>query len=138
MTTIIVSRHPGAIEWLRSIGCHDAVATTISDDDALDNTHIIGNVPLSIAVRATMVTAIEFTGAAPRGAEYSADDMRAAGAYLRTYRVRRASSVPEEDEDGQLLAVWIDGRRISALPGEDVMDVRHRVDGCPRIDDDEA
>lgn len=50
---------------------------------------VVGNVPLHLAAVATAVIAIEFDGPAPRGAEYTADDMERAGARLAYYRVER-------------------------------------------------
>lgn len=48
---------------------------------------VIGNLPLHLAALCTSVAAIEFTGTPPRGSEYTAADMTAAGAVLRAYRV---------------------------------------------------
>ena len=50
---------------------------------------VIGNLPLHLAVYAASVTAIEFSGAPPRGAEYTAEEMVIAGACLSRYRVQR-------------------------------------------------
>jgi len=48
---------------------------------------VLGNLPLHLAQYAAEVWAIEFSGAAPRGAEYTAADMEAAGARLAWYVV---------------------------------------------------
>lgn len=47
-----------------------------------------GNLPFHLACHASVVYAVEFTGNAPRGAEYTLDDMVNAGATLRAYTVR--------------------------------------------------
>lgn len=49
---------------------------------------VVGNVPLALASLAHEVWAVEFSGKAPRGAEYTADDMEAAGARLVRYTVQ--------------------------------------------------
>ena len=48
---------------------------------------VFGNLPLHLAALAAQVVAVEFAGAAPRGAEYGIEEMRAAGARLAYYGV---------------------------------------------------
>ncbi len=48
---------------------------------------VYGNIPLHLAAVAESVTAIEFSGAPPRGAEYTLAEMDAAGARLVSYGV---------------------------------------------------
>lgn len=52
--------------------------------------HVYGNVPLCLACEASIVYAIEFDGTPPRGTEYGIEEMRAAGAKLTAYTVRKA------------------------------------------------
>jgi len=89
LDTIIVSRHPAAIEWLRATHPEFAEAPVLASATADDvrGKHVVGNLPLSLAAEAAMVSAFEFTGPQPRGAEYTVADMVAAGARLRTYAV---------------------------------------------------
>jgi len=123
MDTIIVSRHPAAIEFIaRQLGGQTAthqgkqcieIDVTHPDDigtpehyacqlipivaqaTAADvrGKHIYGNLPLHLAALAAKVTVVEFDGAPPRGQEYSLEDMQAAGAVLRTYVVHGRSTL---------------------------------------------
>lgn len=118
--SLVVTRHPGAVEWLRrqlppSVTGGDWIYSPPSDpgigrmawfeahglagdcqvipvmaDVTPDDVHarvVWGNLPLHLAKEAKEVVAIEFAGAPPRGAEYSANDMEKAGARLARYRV---------------------------------------------------
>lgn len=89
---LIVSRHPAAIEFIRA-ECPDfadaPVLASATTEDVKDKI-VAGNLPLSLASAASAVIAVEFSGAPPRGQEYSAEDMRAAGARLALYVVRNA------------------------------------------------
>lgn len=89
---VIVSRHPGAVQWLRedhaSLLREDyKVIPQVDDPSLLGAAKCIGNLPMHLAARCLEYYAIEFRGAPPRGTECSAEDMRAAGACLRKYRV---------------------------------------------------
>lgn len=101
MKHVIVTRHPGAVAWLRAQVPALADAPVLADASRADvaNRHVYGVVPLSLADAAWRVTAIVFDGAPPRGAEYTADDMRAAGARLVTYTVVESGSIPVGDLD---------------------------------------
>jgi hypothetical protein len=88
---VIVSRHEAAIEFAReALGLPDDVRVIRGNATKADvaGKTVIGNVPLALAASASQVLAIEFSGAPPRGAEYSVDDMRAAGARIVGYVVR--------------------------------------------------
>lgn len=89
LKTIIVSRHPAAVAWLRAAHPEFAGAPVVDSISAIDvvGADIVGNIPLQMAVIANSVYAIEFDRP-PRGAEYSVDDMVRAGARLVRYRVR--------------------------------------------------
>ena len=98
---IVVTRHAGAIEWLAAHlgGTYDAAASEIVTAagrvpvrpavgvEDVRGRVVLGNLPLHLAQYAAEVWAIEFSGAAPRGAEYTAADMEAAGARLAWYVV---------------------------------------------------
>ena len=93
MSVIIVSRHPGAVAWLQATRPDLAgrVIASATPDDVRGNT-VVGNIPLHLAALTHQVIAIEFSGTPPRGVEYTAEEMRAAGAYLTAYTVQRAPS----------------------------------------------
>jgi putative CRISPR-associated protein (TIGR02620 family) len=110
METIIVTRHAGALEWLRRH--HPALAeapvlASATPDDVRGRV-VIGNVPLHLAAEAAEVLAIEFSGTPPRGADYSADDMEAAGARLRRYRVTALGEPEEREERSARVIEWAD------------------------------
>lgn len=95
MTTIpdlIVTRHAGAVAWVcQQLGTgvyavDIPIMAEVTADDVRGK-HVVGNLPLYLATLCASVTAIEFAGAPPRGQEYTAADMDAAGARLARYRV---------------------------------------------------
>lgn len=87
---VIVSRHPAAVEFIRSEMPAAAGAPVLASatPDDVRNRVVVGNLPLHLACLAREVWAVEFAGSAPRGAEYGIDEMRAAGARLQKYVVR--------------------------------------------------
>lgn len=90
---IIISRHPAAIEFIRRNDARFMDAPVITGNATPDDVRgkiVAGNIPLSLAAIAEEVVAVEFSGAPPRGMEYSAADMAAAGARLERYTVRWA------------------------------------------------
>jgi len=93
MKYVIISRHPAAIEFIRATDARFAEAPVITGNATPDDVrgHIVaGNIPLNLAALAEEVVAVEFSGAPPRGAEYGATEMAAAGARLAKYIVRGA------------------------------------------------
>jgi hypothetical protein len=90
---VIVSRHQAAIDFIRANDARFLAAPVITGNATPDDVrgkHVAGNLPLSLASICDEVVAVEFTGAPPRGAEYSAADMVAAGARLESYVVKRS------------------------------------------------
>ena len=90
---IIISRHPAAIEFIRANDARFLAAPVITGNATPDDVRgkvVAGNIPLSLASMAEEVVAVEFSGAPPRGAEYTAADMEAAGARLEAYVVKRS------------------------------------------------
>lgn len=94
MTTIFVSRHPGAVEWARRQGLAVDVwaahldATTVGADDT-----VIGSLPLNLAaeVNARGARFLHLTLDIPaewRGRELSANELDAAGARLEKFFVK--------------------------------------------------
>ena len=89
MKSIIVSRHPAAIEFIRAAGPEfmDAPVLASASPDDVRGRIVGGNLPLHLAALAAEVVAIEFDGPAPRGAEYGLAEMVAAGVRLARYKV---------------------------------------------------
>lgn len=99
---IIVSRHPAAVEWLSNLlggelspqhdhlvmpnGATVPIRASATAADVRGKT-AVGNLPLFLAAEAASMYTIEFAGAPPRGREYGAADMAAAGAKLEHYVV---------------------------------------------------
>lgn len=63
------------------------------DADIVRGHDIVGNVPMHIAAHARTVYAIEFSGPASRGGEYSCRDMECAGTHLVRYTVYRTNDL---------------------------------------------
>jgi hypothetical protein len=72
------------MEYLTNSGI--PVLAEVTADDVRGK-HVLGNLPFHLAALCASVTVIEFAGVTPRGAEYTADDMTAAGARLAMYAV---------------------------------------------------
>jgi putative CRISPR-associated protein (TIGR02620 family) len=140
MKVVVASRHPGAIDWLREQG-RVAAALEVSPEEweaavteakasvtegDVKDAIVVGNVPLHLAAMAKGVLAIEFAGAPPRGAEYAADEMAAAGARLTYYEVSRGRVRPIPDgclppAVGDRNGAWVCTETVRAcdcLPGE--------------------
>jgi hypothetical protein len=90
MNRVIVSRHPAAVAFIRrelpEFADAPVVATATAEDVA--GKDVAGNLPLELAALANVVFAISFTGTPPRGQEYSIEEMDAAGATIRAFRVQ--------------------------------------------------
>lgn len=89
MNCIIVSRHEGAIEFIRTeagLGADVPVMASVTEAD-VKGACVYGNLPMRLASLCAMYYAVEFVGTPPRGQEYGADDMLDAGAYLQRYIV---------------------------------------------------
>lgn len=89
MKNLIVTRHEGAIEWLRRQGITgDVVAHATADDVA--GRIVYGALPLHLAAAADAVVAIDIPDlpAGKRGHELSADELTEYGATLTRYVVR--------------------------------------------------
>lgn len=94
---VIVSRHPAAEEFIRRalrkferIPKDSDKVRCISEakDEDVKGKIVFGNIPLHLAAIASAIWTIEFIGDPPRGREYSLDDMIAAKALLREYKVK--------------------------------------------------
>lgn len=87
---VIVTRHPATVEFIREVAPEFADAPVISSatPDDVRGKIVAGNLPLHLAALAAEVWAVEFEEQPPRGQEYSLEDMKAAGAVLRRYKVQ--------------------------------------------------
>jgi len=86
---VIVSRHPATIQWLRDtfdLGEDVPVVAQATADD-VRNKIVYGNLPMHLASICAILYAVEFSGQPPRGAEFSLEDMLAAGVIVRRYVV---------------------------------------------------
>jgi len=88
---IIVSRHAGAIEWLRRRGIEGEVISHVADPEVIRGKTVVGNLPMHLAAAADRVGVIEMPNLPPdaRGRDLSADEMEAFGASISWYRVER-------------------------------------------------
>ena len=90
MKRIIVSRHPAAIEFIRNElpAFSDAPVLASATVDDVRGADVAGNLPLDLAAEARVVRAIVYpVGRAPRGAEYTIEDMYEAGAAIKSFYV---------------------------------------------------
>lgn len=90
MKRIIVSRHPAAIEFIRNElpEFSDAPVLASASADDVRDAHVAGNLPLDLAAEARVVRAIVYpAGRAPRGAEYTVEQMYECGAAIKSFYV---------------------------------------------------
>jgi CRISPR-associated protein Csx16 len=101
MTTLLISRHPSAIAWVKSKLSVDEVLTHLTDDDLIkltpDHT-VIGTLPihLAAAVCDTGATFIYLSLDTPpelRGQELTIEQMNALGARLERYHLEKLSDL---------------------------------------------
>ena len=90
MESIIVSRHPAAVEFLKEerpdlFGDAPVVESATLED--VRGKVVGGNLPLNLAAEAHLVYSVLFDGPPPRGQEYGVTEMREAGAYIAPFRV---------------------------------------------------
>lgn len=93
MEIVIVTRHAGAVEWLRRRGIRGRVIPHATAEDVKGRV-VIGALPLHLAAEAAVVGAIDLPALRPdqRGADLSAEEMDAAGAAISWYEIRRVSA----------------------------------------------
>lgn len=86
---VIVTRHSGAVEWLRRRGITGEVFEHVSDPAQVADRTVYGVLPLHLAAVADEVISIDLPGLRPdqRGKDLSPEEMDEAGASLRCYRV---------------------------------------------------
>jgi hypothetical protein len=101
VNTIIVSRHPATVAWLKERFPQSSVMAEVTADD-VRGMHVVGNLPLFLAAQAARVTAVEFSGPPPRGTELT--EVEAAGIRLADYVVH---AIPQQARE----IVFSDGRQ---------------------------
>ena len=90
MTTIIVTRHSGLVDWLSQRGITGKVIASATPDD-VRGMHVIGALPLHLAALADKVTTVDyFCPMELRGKDLTAQQLDDLGAVLNTYKVTRA------------------------------------------------
>lgn len=103
MSTWFVSRHPGALQWMRAHGpafSRHVTHLEESDFQQLGNGDIvIGSLPVHLAARVCACGAQYWDltlnmPATARGKELSADDLRSMGAALERFEVCAVSGAP--------------------------------------------
>lgn len=92
---VIVTRHPGAVEWLARLGIDGPVIEHASPADVRGKI-VVGVVPLYLAALAYEVWVVDLPHlpAEWRGRDLTADEMDQAGARLTRYRVTRTYDLP--------------------------------------------
>jgi len=90
MDIVIVSRHAGAVEWLRRHGITGRVIEHATAEDVRGRV-VYGTLPLHLAAEAARVVTIDLPRLRPeqRGQDLTPAEMDAAGAALVAYEVRR-------------------------------------------------
>ena len=93
METVIVTRHSGAVEWLRRQGIVGDVLSHVADAAEIAGKRVVGALPLHLAVHAAAVGSIDMPSLRPeqRGADLTPAEMDAAGASIQWYVVATES-----------------------------------------------
>ena len=87
--TIIVTRHTGLIQWLKSHGIVGDVISHVEFPDQIRGKDVVGVLPLHLAAVAASVTTVEMTlPADKRGVDLTPEEMDSFGAIMHTYSVQ--------------------------------------------------
>jgi len=86
---IIVTRHAGAVEWLRRRGMTGQVIAQVNSPEEIRGQVVVGTLPLHLCAVCARVISVDLPGLRPeqRGKDLSPEEMEEAGANLRTYVV---------------------------------------------------
>lgn len=92
MTIFFVSRHPGAVEWIRRRQFGGIVCPSLNLNDVRPGDEVWGTLPMDVAAEVCRRGAVFRALVLPmkdqdRGRPLSADEMDAMGAALRTFHV---------------------------------------------------
>lgn len=107
MDTIVVTRHAGLVEYLRSEGLAPADCEVVehATAESVRGRHVIGVLPLWLAAEAASVTEIPMSiPRDQRGVELSAEQTAEYAGDPRTYRVEMVPTGAGEDSLGERLA----------------------------------
>ena len=86
---IIVTRHEGAVEWLRRQGIEGKVITHATGHDIVGQ-NVVGVLPFHLAALANSITTIDMDLPIEyRGKDITPEQMDECGAKLETYKVQR-------------------------------------------------
>jgi len=98
MSTYIVTRHSGAIDWFRSMGYDvDNVVAHFNPSNVMDGDVIVGTLPINLAAevcrRGGRYCHLSLTVPAERrGSELTPEDMISFGAKIEEYHIERRRS----------------------------------------------
>lgn len=101
MTTLFITRHPGAIEWAARQGLNiDRQLAHLDPADIRPSDTVIGTLPVNLAAEVCARGARFFNlsldlPAEARGLELSADDLERYGARLEAYSVMGIASMAD-------------------------------------------
>ena len=89
--TIIVTRHTGLIQWLKSHGIVGDVISHVEFPDQIRGKDVYGVLPLHLASVCNSVTTVDMPGlpSEKRGIDISVEEMDAYGATMSRYEVRK-------------------------------------------------
>lgn len=103
MTTLLITRHPGAIEWAGRRGLPiDRQVLHLDPETIRPGDVVIGTLPLNLAAQVCARggrfynLSLDVTPQA-RGRELSADDLERYGARLEEYRIQAVADQTESD-----------------------------------------
>lgn len=88
--TIIVTRHAGTIEWLKSHGIEGEVISHVSDPVQIVGKRVYGTLPLHLAAQAAEVVTIDMPRlpADRRGQDLTPEEMDRFGARMNVYEIK--------------------------------------------------
>lgn len=89
MSAIIVTRHTGLIQWLKSHGIVGDVISHVESPEQIQGKDVVGVLPLHLAAVAASVATVEMTlPADKRGVDLTPEEMDSFGAILHKYVVQ--------------------------------------------------
>jgi putative CRISPR-associated protein (TIGR02620 family) len=88
--TIIVTRHTGLIQWLKSHGIVGDVISHVEFPDQIRGKDVYGVLPLHLASVCNSVTTVDMPGlpSEKRGVDLTPEEMDSFGAIMHTYIVQ--------------------------------------------------
>lgn len=89
---IIITRHAGTVEWLRSHGVTGEVISHVSDPAQVAGKIVFGVLPLHLAAQAHAIVSVDMPNlpAEKRGVDLTPEEMDRFGARMNVYKVTRA------------------------------------------------